>query len=230
MKKLDYLEPSSRLFTYKVAHDGGSAPNPEHGVCTLAICKPAIRRVAKINDVIVGLACVSDNESRIIYGMVVEHSIPWDDYIKICNGTGKVLAGINTKKIRSKIPKNENDTGDCIWKNANNYVPALESWSTHNGNDQFNTDVLNGKKVLLSTKFWYFGKGDKHKICLNTDGLRQLIPGRGHRSNSNKNFRNEFVDFFNHAMALNNIRNYGIHGTPSLAPDLFHTPESVISS
>ena len=37
---------SNKLFTYKVMHDGGSAPNPYSELCTLAICKPAIRRVA----------------------------------------------------------------------------------------------------------------------------------------------------------------------------------------
>ena len=43
-----------RLFSYVVARDYGFAPNPFFGVCTLATCKPIVRRVAAIGDWIVG--------------------------------------------------------------------------------------------------------------------------------------------------------------------------------
>ena len=43
------------LFSYVIPHDGGSAPNPYHGICTLVICKPVIRRIAKVKDWVVGL-------------------------------------------------------------------------------------------------------------------------------------------------------------------------------
>ena len=33
-----------RLYSYTVAHDGGFAPNPFWGMCTLACCKPKIRK------------------------------------------------------------------------------------------------------------------------------------------------------------------------------------------
>jgi hypothetical protein len=36
----------TQLFTYTIPYDDGAAPNPFHGICTLAICKPSIRRVA----------------------------------------------------------------------------------------------------------------------------------------------------------------------------------------
>jgi hypothetical protein len=84
MIKLKKFAGSERLFTYKVAHDGGSAPNPFHGLCTLAICKPAIRRVATEGDVIVGLGCGKD-EARIVYCMVVDKAVSWADYIDGCN-------------------------------------------------------------------------------------------------------------------------------------------------
>ena len=44
-----------RLFSYTIPSDDGAAPNPFHGQCTLAICKPSIRRVAKKDDWIAGL-------------------------------------------------------------------------------------------------------------------------------------------------------------------------------
>jgi hypothetical protein len=39
-----------RLFTYVIPNDGGFAPNPFFGVCTLNCCKPVIRRTAQKGD------------------------------------------------------------------------------------------------------------------------------------------------------------------------------------
>ena len=42
------MTPSApQLFTYTIPIDDGAAPNPFRGMCSLAICKPRIRREAK---------------------------------------------------------------------------------------------------------------------------------------------------------------------------------------
>jgi Nucleotide modification associated domain 2 len=46
-----------QVFSYKIARDYGFAPNPFHGVCTLATCKPQIRTSARLGDIIVGCGC-----------------------------------------------------------------------------------------------------------------------------------------------------------------------------
>ncbi|MGC9261259.1 MAG: hypothetical protein ACP5I8_14435 [Phycisphaerae bacterium] len=51
-------ERMAKLFTYTIKIDDGAAPNPFHGLCTLVICKPAIRRCAKAGDWVVGLNTV----------------------------------------------------------------------------------------------------------------------------------------------------------------------------
>ena len=43
-----------RLYSYVVARDYAFAPNPFYGFCTLATCKPQIRRTAKVADWIIG--------------------------------------------------------------------------------------------------------------------------------------------------------------------------------
>lgn len=43
-----------KLFSYVLRFDDGAAPNPFWGTCTLAICKPDIRRTANIDDWIIG--------------------------------------------------------------------------------------------------------------------------------------------------------------------------------
>jgi len=62
-----------RLFSYCVDYDLGSAPNPFWGVCTLAICKPKIRRAAKREDWIVGTASkkFGKHAGFVIYAMKV---------------------------------------------------------------------------------------------------------------------------------------------------------------
>ena len=38
------------IYAYIVPVDDGAAPNPYGGVCTLAICKPNLRKIAKQGD------------------------------------------------------------------------------------------------------------------------------------------------------------------------------------
>ena len=53
-----------RVFSYVVMHDSGFAPNPFHGHCTLACCKPKIRSQAKAGDIVIGLTTRSE---RVVY-------------------------------------------------------------------------------------------------------------------------------------------------------------------
>lgn len=217
MLTLNYLTGTQRLFTYKVAHDGGSAPNPFHGVCTLAICKPAIRRVAKPGDVVVGLGCGSES-ARVVYCMLVEGTIAWSAYIAACHGRGAVAApGVDAQSWKKKIPSGGQDPGDCIWTEQAYYADARDSWSGHGGQDDFARDVVDGKNVLFGTAFWYFGKGDANAVLL-PDDLSAIIPGRGHRSNANEAFRPRFVDFFNSELVRRGIASPGRWGAPALEP------------
>lgn len=70
-----------RLFGYKVRYDIGFAPNPFHGVCTLATCKPRIRRKAEVGDLVVGVGSVScKREGQLVFAMFVSEKISFDEY------------------------------------------------------------------------------------------------------------------------------------------------------
>ena len=43
-----------KLFSYILARDFGFAPNPFYSICSLATCKPIIRKKAQIGDWIIG--------------------------------------------------------------------------------------------------------------------------------------------------------------------------------
>jgi hypothetical protein len=69
------------LFSYVVARDYGFAPNPFFGACTLATCKPNIRRAAKVDDWIVGTGSAVNNKvGMIVYAMRVTEIITFNQY------------------------------------------------------------------------------------------------------------------------------------------------------
>jgi hypothetical protein len=86
------------------------------------------------------------------------------------------------------------------------YEAVRPTHSGHGGEDDFEHDVKNGKSVLLSTKFWYFGKGDEFNIGL-PECLKQMIPGRGHRSDGNNPLRDQFVLFLAKRLILDALVN-----------------------
>jgi hypothetical protein len=70
-----------RLFSYVLRHDSGFAPNPFWGYCTLACCKPVIRRVAEVGDWIVGTGSVENvGTNKLIYAMKVTEKLTFEQY------------------------------------------------------------------------------------------------------------------------------------------------------
>lgn len=67
------------VFTYVVEHDLGFAPNPFHGVCTLACCKPRIRRKAERGDIVLGTgAALPQLRGHLTYWMQVDEITTFD--------------------------------------------------------------------------------------------------------------------------------------------------------
>lgn len=59
----------------------GFAPNPFHGMCTLAACKPKIRKYAHVGDYIIGTGAKKRRfNGRLIYIMRVGEIISFDEY------------------------------------------------------------------------------------------------------------------------------------------------------
>lgn len=104
---------SLRLYSYCLRCDAGVAPNPFWGLCTLVICKPAIRRTAKVGDWVLGTGSVDspagDLAGRAVYVMQVTDVLSMREY------------EIHIKKhLRDKLPDLANvdprrRAGDCIY-------------------------------------------------------------------------------------------------------------------
>lgn len=70
-----------RIFSYKIARDYGFAPNPFHGICTLATCKPQIRTSAQVGDLIIGCGCSGNGlAGRVICVMRISGKCRFQDY------------------------------------------------------------------------------------------------------------------------------------------------------
>lgn len=201
---------TTRLFTYKVASDTGSAPNPYFGVCTLALSVPRIRQEAEPGDLVAGFGCRSaadpDEEFRVVYVMQVDEVLSWPHYIARCRAA-----------LPGKIPgpgAPEQHAGDCIYPLEVGRVGRipLASRSGHDASS-YSKDVEAGANVLMARCFWYFGAGDRHRLVV-PDALRELSPpGQGHQSRKNTCFLPGFVAWFNAAIGRLALAP-GVHGTP----------------
>src|SRR5688572_11205556 len=75
------MRPTSEahLFSYILPHDSGFAPNPFGRVCTLACCKPVIRRTASPDDWVIG-STPAPNSGRLVYAMRITRALTFDLY------------------------------------------------------------------------------------------------------------------------------------------------------
>ncbi len=95
----------SHVFIYVVDRDFGFAPNPFHGYCTLATCKPGIRRKATIDDWIIGVGGTRLNATgRCVFAMRATQILTFNDYWfdvtyldkrPVRNGSRKMMVGDN---------------------------------------------------------------------------------------------------------------------------------------
>jgi hypothetical protein len=143
-------------YSYKMVRDFGFAPNPFNGICTLATCKPAIRKYAEIGDWVIGSGSVSTNlVGQVIYLMKISEKLTFDEYW-------------NDQRFQSKKPVMnvglKRMHGDNIYNRLANgeWQQQYSQHSKYNGVEEpahKKTD-LGGEYVLLANYFFYFG--DKH--------------------------------------------------------------------
>lgn len=183
-----------RLFSYVVARDYGFAPNPFHGFCTLATCKPKIRSVARKGDWVVGIGTKPKTQKdlwRLVFVMRVTETLTFEEYWgdprfqkkkPYFYGSRKQAYGDN---IYSK-----DDLGQ--WLQANSHH-SHKNGETNRSNLENDTSA---NKVLVSEEFVYWG-GEGPAIphyFRNLSGF-DLCVGRNHKSRFPTNFTQEFVSW-----------------------------------
>lgn len=191
----------SKLYSYVIESDIGFAPNPYDGICSLACCKPALRR--SVGGHILRLSAAPDimlmreqfpnliREQNIWItavasrGLSQKNSISYRSLVYMMQVTDILDYASYYKSYPQKRPDRSDPTswkavGDNIYTN-NDFETARQLSSMHSNNDgtqnveQMRHD-LGGKFVLLSDHFIYFGSNAREVPF--ADDLKN---GRGHQ-------------------------------------------------
>ncbi len=188
-----------KLYSYVIPRDYGFAPNPFQGYCTLATCKPVIRRVAQIKDWIAAFGPRHHfTEGRLVSLMQVSETLTFDEYW-------------NDSRFKSRRPVFNKSTthkyGDNIYHHVNG--EWVQEPSHHSFRDGMNSINMNRDtqtdRVLIAEEFYYFGED---AILLPTEYQPLVWHGRNHGVNYDSALIESFVSYMRVQYSS------GIHGLP----------------
>lgn len=144
----------SNLFVYVVDRDFGFAPNPFHGSCSLATCKPEVRKAAVPGDWVIGMGGSRLKATgRCVFAMRVDRKLSFNEYW-------------NAPEFRDKKPVRNGSMKMLVGDNIYCRDPASGQWhqaDSHHSNADGSANQHNLKKdtrvdaVLISSHFYYFG-------------------------------------------------------------------------
>ncbi len=145
-----------RLFSYVVRYDSGFAPNPFHGYCSLATCKPLIRKTAKPGDWIVGTGSSANGGKRrtnLVHAMQVTEALDFRSYWNDLRFLRKRPARRGSRK---------QSCGDNIYFRSPDDTAWLQLDSFHSKPDgTIRPDHVardtGTDRVLVSSDYYYFG-------------------------------------------------------------------------
>lgn len=143
-----------RLYSYVVARDFGFAPNPFFGVCTLATCKPKIRKAARIGDWVVGTGSkTKGREGSIVFAMCVTETLTFDQYWKDPRFRNKRpnLRGSKKQAFGDNIYHRNRATGPWHQEDSHHSFPHGEPNRLNIEND------TQADRVLIGSDYVYWG-------------------------------------------------------------------------
>lgn len=182
------------IHSYVVRYDSGFAPNPFYGTCTLATCKPDIRRTAVQGDWIVGSGSNDQSIRRggyLVYAMRVTGEMTFAEYNA-------------DERFQCKKPFRRGSwmqsCGDNIYfredcQNGWHQRDSFHSQSNGQANGQHVMRDTGVDRVLISDDFVYFG-GEGPLIPTNLvdqQGRPLVKSGRGRSKFDDPGLLNEFT-------------------------------------
>ena len=177
-----------KLFSYIVAIDDGFAPNPFFRICTLATCKPDIRKGASIGDWIIGTGSKEKHrQGYLVYAMCVTETMTFNEYWEDERFERKKpnLKG-SLKQVSGDNIYFKDDTGS--WCQQHSYH-SKEDGSPHP--DHIKRDTKRTDRVLISKDYAYWGGSgpeiptkfrnynnynEKYDICCDRQGYKCNFP------------------------------------------------------
>ena len=189
------------LFSYVVSRDYGFAPNPFYDICTLATCKPRIRRTAAVGDWVVGTGSQKRNrQGFLVYVMLVSEAMTFNEYWI-------------DPRFRRKRPNLKGSVkqafGDNIYfKGENDQWHQQDSHHSHIGGKSNPHNIrrdTSADRVLIGQEYVYWGrKGPKIPMRFRDfNGTDICKTGPGHKCTFPIGLVEEFIQWF---------RSLDIHG------------------
>lgn len=195
-----------RLHSYVIDHDYGFAPNPFYGVCSLATCKPRIRKHAGIGDYIVGTGCAKrGRRGYLVYFMRVDEATDFDHYWRDARFRVKrpYLRGSKKQAYGDNIYHHDRRTGE--WRQEDSF--HSRPGRTNRENLEHDTRITD--RVLLGRDFAYWGgAGPKIPAQFRRWQDYDICSGRGHQNR----FPPELVEAF--IAWLRSLGKQGFVGNP----------------
>jgi hypothetical protein len=185
---------AARVFSYVVRYDYGFAPNPFEGYCTIATCKPQIRRTASVGDWVVGTGSADKGlAGRLVYVMQVDEILTFDDYWKDPRFARKVPTDLGAVK-RAYGDNIYRRGDDGTWLQADSRH-SLADGKPNPGHIKVDTSV---DAVLVARRFSYFGGvGPTIPTSLRNDfGMDLVHPSQGHRCRFPQELINAAIAWF----------------------------------
>lgn len=144
------------IHSYVVRYDSGFAPNPFYGYCTLATCKPRIRKSAKVGDWLVGSGSGDQKVRRgghLVYAMQVTETLTFDQFDADERFSRKKPYRRGSRKQSCGDNIYHRASGDMGWSQRDSFhsLPDGTANARHIARD---TGV---NRVLVSDRFVYFG-------------------------------------------------------------------------
>lgn len=174
------MSVNMRLHSYTVARDFGFAPNPFYGVCTLATCKPEIRKSARIGDWVAGIGSKTAGfEGKIVYAMKVTEKMTFDKYWR-------------DQRFQRKKPYFYGSVKQAYGDNIYHREKNNDTWIQEDSHHSFPNGLLNQHnldrdtktdKILISNDFYYWGNNaiEVPEKFRDWQG-RDIYRGRGHQN------------------------------------------------
>lgn len=190
-----------KLYSYVVARDYGFAPNPFFGFCTLATCKPEIRKAAHVDDWVVGTGSKTRNHGdRIVFGMHVTEVVTFDEYWADPRFQVKKPYLLSSKKLA--FGDNIYFKKKGVWHQENSHHSGANG-KPNRANIARDTKY---DRLLISDDFIYWGgQGPVIPSSLNR---RLCKRGPGHRSDFDVSFINAVTTW------LRSFEEWGYAGQP----------------
>lgn len=181
------------LFSYVVARDFGFAPNPFYGTCTLATCKPAIRKHAEVNDWVVGTGSqAKGRKGFLVYAMRVSETMTFNQYWADQRYQRKKpnLQGSVKQAFGDNIYFKD---GDNHWHQINSHHSYRDgSPNPHNIRNDTQSD-----RILIAQEYAYWGGAgpEVDQKFRDHDGY-DICAGRGYKCSFPSRFVHDFVAWF----------------------------------